>query len=250
MKGRIIALVLTVVLCLSFCGCDAIDKMRETTFSWGNEQKTILISRSGVEYKRLPNKNFVVLDYDVRESGYIANEELPLLLVPDEDSEYVYTSADGNYVSFYTNGDTLPHYDRGREYVVFCRSDRFEETDSFLEKKEGSVYGYWYYDYEPKQGMVEKFREFSTYEVNIAKLVLDLGNNYEKIPRDEHVYDEKVNIHRYNKERDLYVHSYDIVRIGDKPYIALPRSSYVWLYSVPDKYVDTFKTILKEKFDF
>lgn len=234
MKKRIFAVLLIVALCLSLCSCDYLDEMRKERFDWGNEEKTILVSRSGVEYKLIPNEKSLVIEYNGGGYGYIADsEDIPLLLA-DLFGEHVYTDLDENFISFYADGDS--------EEMFFCRSDRYDEINKFINKKSSLKYGYSYRD----DSGEKQFRELTKHERSAVSLSFDAG--YKQVPRSAHNCEKSIEIDRFNEKGDLWILSYYIQLINGKYCLSVYDDSFVKVYTVPDEYVGTFMKITKEAF--
>ena len=196
MKKRILITVLAVVLTLSLCSCSYIDDLRAGQFIWGNDEHTSLLSRDGTEYRKIPNSRSVNLHFEGNKLGYIVNPEIPLLLAGSSAEDYVYLEKDYNYIEAYA--------DDYQTSVVFCRSERYDETVDFVKNKTGSIYYYEYYDLEYLEWTT---RDLSGYEQLIVNNVLKRGD-YKTVSREHHTYDHSVEIMRCNKERDLSLVSY------------------------------------------
>lgn len=244
MKKRIFAVLLIVVLCLSFCSCNYIDEMRKERFDWGNEEKTILISRDGTEYKKVPNEQDKFIEFLDSDYGYIADsDDIPLLLT-DVYGEFVDIDPDHNFIAFYADDKGLPSYGTGSKMQFFCRSDRYDAIVDFVDNKDDRKYGYYYYD---NMG-IKQFRQFTNRE--LAAVSVTYNVDYIKVPSSEHTYDKSVEIYRYNEEGDLWIRSYDIQLINGKYYVSVYKGSIssVLLYEAPDKEVSTFIKMTKEAF--
>ncbi len=237
MKKRIFAILLIVVLALSLCSCSYIDDLRASQFIWGNDEHTILLSRDGTEYRRIPNPKALTLHFEGNSLGYIVNPEIPLLLANSSAEDYVYLEKDYNYVEAYA--DDYQNSD------VFCRSERYDETVDFIENKTGSIYYYEYYDYE---NFEMSTRDLSGYEQLIVNNVLKRGD-YKTVSREHHTYDHSVGIMRCNKERDLSLVSYYIELINLQYYVVIYSNSSVNLFSVPREDWGTFDLILREYYN-
>ena len=234
MKKRILTIALAFVLCLSLCSCSYIDELRAGQFIWGDDEQTILLSRDGKEYRKLPNPRSLNLYFEDYHLGYIVDPEIPLLLANTFAEYYVYLDDDYNYVEMYAS--KLESSD------VFCRSERYDETVDFIENKTGSIYYYEYYDYEDFE---LETRDLSHYEQSIVNAILKRGD-YETVSKEYHTYEHSVEIMRCNEERDLSLVSYYIELINQQYYVVIYSNSSVNRFRVPYEDRSTFDLILRE----
>ena len=133
---RILSLLVVLVMCFSFCGCGALDELRQSQASITPEGTIRLVD--GTEYKMLPECEELTPRFDNADMVYVAEEELPLLLTIFSD------------VAFYKSDDGIFLESQDEEtYAYYCRTDVY---DTMLERINSGfiaeTYGYWYYDYE------------------------------------------------------------------------------------------------------
>lgn len=155
---RVLALALTVVLCLSLCGCRQLDEMRANHATWMDNG---YILWNGHAYIPLYSTDDVVyyeyvddLNWSDSEVIHVTKPDVPVLL-----SEMMgtngYTGAGGLLIE--CNSLVTSLYDT-MEYKnnVYCRADMYNWTvDALINGYEIQEYGYYYYDYqtyETKEG--------------------------------------------------------------------------------------------------
>ena len=144
-------LLVALTLCFSLCSCKELDEMREKRAEWGNEQMTV-IKFDGKEYKLLsPCEDLVVDPEKGDNSGYVALEEVPLLLT-DQFGRRMKISRDREMI---VCGNWENNYECNK---VYARSDLYDE----LEEAIGSYELGWLcyqnnrYDYEKQEYITER----------------------------------------------------------------------------------------------
>ena len=116
---RIIALFLTIFLCLPLTGCNALDEMRQQQGIWQDDGTIIW---NGSEYKWL-NTNELSLNLERDEEyahAYITRPDVPVLL----------SSSCGEYFEVNNNGVFLNSWRSG----LFCRSDSYDAVLARIKK--------------------------------------------------------------------------------------------------------------------
>ena len=233
MKKRIFAVLLIVVLCLSFCSCNYIDEMRATQFYWGNEAQTVLVSRNGTEYKKVPNEKMLNLNISNKSyNGRILDDPAVPLLIAS--GNMVYTDPEINYIGGYIDGD--------KEFDLFCRPEKFDDAVDFINRKSESIYGYEYYDVSEYK---YKYREFSSEEQGLIDNIFK-SVSPKTVPKAEFDTEEYIRVDRFNQDRTISLLSYYIERKGQTYYVVIYENSQAIFRAVPAEHVEIIKYMLKE----
>lgn len=155
---RVLALVLTFVLCLSLCGCRQLDDMKAHHATW-MENGNILWN--GYTYIPLYSTDEAFyyeyaddLNWSDREVIYVTQPDVPVLL-SEMMGTYGYTG--GNDLLIEANGYVaISSYEESYTNRIYCRADYYDWTlDALQNGYEIREYGYYFYDYdtgEEKQG--------------------------------------------------------------------------------------------------
>lgn len=242
---RIWALVLTVILCVSLCGCQDLDDMKARQATW-MENGHILWN--GYEYLPLSESAYGMyynytddLNWDDSEMVYITEADVPVLL-SEEFGRRGYSGADGLLieVNVYVNDEHINN--------VYCRADMYDWTLNALQNGyEIQEYGYYYFDYMEGESHTGNLTEAQRQAVD------DVLNNVRPITAEEDFYPH------YDYEQSLTISAYSMAHlfskgIGELCYIngtysivdsyydeeGLCYSNY---YVVPDKYTDLFNEL-------
>ena len=126
-------LLLSLLICLSFCSCFDVEGMREAHAKWGNAEKTI-IKFQGEEYKLLPKCDalYVAPSEDLN-NGYVTDSDVPVLL----SESYGRSIVIGRDAEMLVAGIWEDDYNCNR---VFCRSDLYEAKVNAIENFELNAY--------------------------------------------------------------------------------------------------------------
>lgn len=138
------ALLLTLLLVLGLCGCDALDAMREAQTHY-DENGDILYK--GTAYKLLPESEYLSPEYDVWEDGdiYITDPDVPVLLSQTLYDERLTVSIDGNFLISMSDD------------AVYCRAELYESVcDQIWNGFEVEAMRYSYDTYDEKQGVYQQ----------------------------------------------------------------------------------------------
>ncbi len=126
---RLIAgVLLTVMLCLSFCSCAYIDEERLYHAKWTDDAKNV-ISFRGNDYIKLPyceDLNFI--DSGEEEMSFVTENDVPLLL-SSLYGDCVTVSKDGEFLSVETWSFLADEYTFG----IYCRADLYNELLTAIE---------------------------------------------------------------------------------------------------------------------
>ena len=135
-------MLLATLMCLMFCSCKELDKMREDHAVWGNDARTVIVFQNA-EYKLLPACNDLSLMPDVKNSrGVVTEPDVPVLL----------SSTYGQSMSISKNKEMLVSGHWENDYKcnkVYCRTDLYDKMVSAIESYEMNRYCvsesiYWY----------------------------------------------------------------------------------------------------------
>lgn len=245
---RVLALVLTFVLCLSLCGCRQLNDMKAHHATW-MENGNILWN--GYTYIPLYSTDEAFyyeyaddLNWSDSDVIYVTQPDVPVLL-SEMMGTYGYTGAGGLLIECNSYGYATSLHDT-MEYVnnIYCRADMYNWTVEALQNGyEIQEYGYYFYDYdtgEEKQGTLTSAQR---------QAIEDVLNTVTPITgSDESYYDYYLNsltisgystAHLFSQDvGELY---YDngiysiIVSYYDDEY-----NRYDKLYDIPEKYTAMF----------
>lgn len=248
---RIIAFILsicTVVVCCT--GCKFLDKMKDERAFWTNNRHIIY---KDVRYKPFPFSEMFNPDIDEKSKNiFVADDDIPLLLLRNIGTEFILTNDEIFLVDFY-------YYKTGQGgvEVIYCREDRYEE---FAEKLENAVAEELCYEvmYISPEQMVATDDYFLTEEQREA--VFSIEKNYEPLDVPEGVvfeYDYCVYLEGTTKDGLFRKEFGDIFVKGDTYYLTIyapdPNGKEVEvvpsetsnIYLVPDELKETFEKILE-----
>lgn len=138
------ALLLTLLLVLGLCGCDALDAMREAQTHY-DENGDILYK--GTAYKLLPESEYLSPDCDswYEEYIYVTEADVPVLLSSTFYQEELLVSDDGNFLINF------------EEDTRYCRAELYESVcDQIWNGFEVETMRYSYDTYDEKQGVYQQ----------------------------------------------------------------------------------------------
>ena len=122
---KLVAVILTVLICLSLCSCSMLDLMKEEQAFYLTEDKTEIIWK-GVTYKYIPIKDEILGEYGP--GGSITTSDVPVLL----------SGMLGN--SF---GVVEPHgLIYGNNGMYYCKEDEYDYYMTFLANYNKDKYAY------------------------------------------------------------------------------------------------------------
>lgn len=234
---RILSLLMVLVLCLSFCGCSALDELRQSRASITPEG--IIRLRDGSEYKQLPECEELTPSFEDLDMVYVAEEELPLLLTVFSD------------IAFYKSDDGIFLESQNEEFGTFgtyyCRTDVY---DTMLERINNGftpeVYGYWYYDYEQGEQM------FYTLTPTQVDAVLEVCSTQasERLPDMASLdYEYMAEIVSCTKDRLFVRDMVSVCFVNETYYVVEYDFDGTVLYRVPDHLTRVFAEILQTLVD-
>lgn len=226
---RWIAVLLAVLMCLSLCGCQALEDMRAAQAVY-QEDGSILWN--GQVYRMLGDTAsrgdiYIVGD---NQNVYVTQKDVPVLLSEFFGEPYD-VCADGTLLESYT-------WDGG--YIMYCREDVYDATAEYL--KNGfqlDTYFYSYYDEETYDGNNYYLTEYQTNAVNdvLANVIPAPLETYE----DEAIWDSLYlngcdESHRFSQNylMDLW--------ITEDGYFLVVEED---VYPVPEAYNGIFNDITK-----
>ena len=157
-------LLLSVLMCLTFCSCIDVEELESKRAFWGNSEHTVILF-DGAKYKRLPSCNelyVVAVDdfYSVTES------DVPILLA-------------GNYgddMSIGKNSELLTvgtYEDKVFYSYVYCRSDLYEKMVKAIENFELDRYCVFDPSYDKTGNIVHDYRLLKDETIAAIKAAMD-----------------------------------------------------------------------------
>ena len=221
---RILSLFVVFGLCLSLCGCMALDDLRASRAT--RTADGLIRLSDGTEYKLLPECEELYVGQSDSADIYLAEEELPLLLTVFAD-----------YATKSNNGRLLRVY---QDY--YCRTDLY---DSVLARIQNGfvpeVYGYEYYD-----------RELEDYQ--LCQLTPDQAaaveqvyttQEPEKLPTAARLqYDHRINLCLYSADYLFCRDTLDICLVEGEYFLVGDDNT---LYTVPAELSAVFTEIMAQK---
>lgn len=226
---RILSLTVLLALCLSLCGCNALDNLRASRATMPREG--LIRLQDGTEYKRLPECEEFYPDYREAEEIYIVEDDLPLLLTTW--GTYANKTKDGRFIKTYT----------GSEPGFYCRSDLYESLVARIEQGfTPEVYCYSYYD--PEAG---EYGEEVLYELTpIQKEAVDrvyTTQTPEKLPAVARLeYEDRADLFMYSADHLFRQDTVDICTMKGEYYLLTNDNS---LYTVPEELRPIFADIME-----
>ena len=232
---RILSLLVVLGMCLSLCGCQALDDLRAARASFTAEG--VIRFFDGTEYKLLPECEELCPDFRLGEDIYIVEEELPLLLTVFGDSSV--KSADGRFLRITTYSEEYEHSFKTQYY---CRSDIY---DSMLARIQNGfvpdVYAYTYYDYELDASVLY---ELTPAQVDAVNQVYTTQEP-EILPAGAKLYPEhSVFLYLYSSDYLFRRETVDICLVEEKYFLVV--DDHV-LYSVPEELFPIFAEIMAKE---
>lgn len=231
-KTKTILILLTLfALCLSLCGCNALDNLRQSRASL-TEDGAIRF-QDGTEYKLLPECEEFYPDFEDSETVHVAEEDVPLLLLSILGSS-AEKSKDGRFVKAYLRNAS----------GIYCRSDLYEELSKRIEQGfTPEVYCYSYYD--PQAGDYGGYRlyELTSGQIRAVNQVYTTQEP-EKLPAVARL--------DYNYRADLYMYTADHLFRKDMMDVCVMNGEYFLvtndnsIYTVPEELFPIFERIMQK----
>ena len=234
MKKKVLALFLAITMVFLFCGCDALDELRAQRASMEGEN----IVHQGVTYIKLPICPALNPEMDYERMVYLADPDVPLLLLTTYAKNIFYQSKDSNF---------LLH---GSE-VVYCREELYEQLSSTIAK--GWEYTKVYYEYivYSEDGWDHEEHKYELTQEQIDALET-LTTNVEPTTMEDGMYlrrDWTIALQESSEDGYFSRSSGSIVGTGNAYYLVIQdaklRDQY---FKVPDGLVSTFDDITKAYF--
>lgn len=226
---RIAALLTVICICFSMSGCMALDKLRASRATRGEEDSIIL--RDGTVYKLLPECEDLSPYMGETESVYIVEEDVPLLLISTM-GRAATKSEDGRFVSTYLG--------EGKGY--YCRSDiYFSVFQRIYSEFTPDLYCYSYWD---SESSTNKLYTLTPEQVAALELVCSTQEP-QKLPATVRLeYDRRIDLVSYSSDYLFCRDAVDIC-VTDGEYYVL-TSDYT-LYDVPEDMKPIFEGIAESK---
>lgn len=226
---RLVSVFAALGVCLSLCGCEILDELRDSRASITADG--VIQLQDGTAYMRLPECRELSPDFSEYKEIYIAEEELPLLLTSFSET-YAEKSNDGRFLQVFTE-ETV---------VYYCRSDIY---DSILKRINNGfvpeVYGYSYYDYESGNYILYSL---TPAQANAIEQVYTTQKP-EKLPAAATLeYAYMVDLYLYTNDHLFMQDTVDICLVEGKYYVVAYGNT---LYSVPEELSSMFAGIMAKE---
>ena len=233
-RKRVLAMVLTLLFCLSLCSCSKLDEMQEMHAVW---RKDGTILWNGAVYRPLPRRYFDLNGNRFTKSIYVTDADVPVLLSASY-GEHFYGSADGVFIYGYKASEEYSSYTR-----EYCRADKYEEVKATLDGME------WLdglcYDYYDQAENTHKTYYLTVEQQQALYKIMEYGYST-SVWSSDNVYN--VDLY-YHDPYDIYRQSaWTLVSTGDAFYImeGPPYSeSWEWGWMVPDDYRIIVENIIR-----
>ncbi len=156
-------LVLTVLICMSFCSCKQLDELRLSRAVYGNTEETLYFR--GSEYKLLPECEY--LNVGNNNYGNITDRDVPVLL-SDVVGTNMYFDDNELFITSHRVWATSSNNE-----AVWCRADIYDSTVEKIESFELDSYCYWdHYYNESKDEYVFEYKLLSRAAVEVIQNTL------------------------------------------------------------------------------
>ena len=225
---RSLSLLMVFALCLSLCGCNALDELRRSRAT--RPQEGVIRLADGTEYKLLPECEALCPTWDdMMYSYYIVEEDLPLLLTQYGDG--VSSSKDGLFLEVY-----------GEDIQYYCRTDAYDSIVARIDQGfTPDVYGYTYFDPEAGDYGDYVLCELTPAQAEAVEQVYATVQP-EKLPVGARLdYEEKVDLYLYSADRLFRQDTVDIC-VVEGEYFLLTNDQMI--YAVPGELTTVFANIL------
>ncbi len=247
---RLISLSLALLMvCFTFCGCDAIEEMRKTHAVWKDKEQTVILL-NGKEYKLLPECEELnpvcnsYYDYTVSKS------EVPLLLA-EQYGESISLSADKKFLVLENESELIDysHYDA----KIYCITDFYEEICDRINSSDGLeylCYEYNTYDFDTDE-YISKLYFLTEEESEAVSTVLKHGA-IDSLYDDNSYYDYCIEIYSCSEDALFRNYAFDLMFKGRNAYLSVEYFSDDGYQTdsmrlvVPDDLYDTVRGIASE----
>lgn len=154
-------LLLTVIMCLSFCSCMELDQMRDNQAFWGSTEETLYFRNA--EYKLLPACDDLSLVPGGH--GYITESDVPVLLSTNHGNRMSY---DRDAI-FVVSGiwENKPECNK-----VWCRTDKYDEICKAIDLYTLDRYCI----YNPKYANGDNYEEYTSLYTLLSKEASEIIN--------------------------------------------------------------------------
>lgn len=223
-----LSLLVVLGLCLSLCGCNALDELRQSRVTIPREG--VLRLYDGTEYKLLPEcEELCPIWDDMVYSYYIVEEDLPLLLTQF-----------ANPITCSKDGLIMEVYREDVEY--YCRTDVYDSIIARIEQGfTPEVYGYIYFDPQAGDYGEEVLYELTPTQAAAVEQVYTTVEP-EKLPAAAKLtYDRKVDLYLYSADHLFRQDTVDICVVEGEYFLVSNDNA---IYTVPKELTLVFANIL------
>lgn len=225
---RLAVVLLTVLMCLSLCGCQNLEDMRAAHAFWQEDGSILWDGNVYQPLTTASEKMGIILGEDV---VWVTEEDVPVLL-SEVFGEFCRASRSGAILITYGhNGETL-----------YCREDMYDFMTEHLENPELTTYYYTYWDYESSEECFYYLSEVQGNTINRLITTLDFTSMNEDFYYAFEGNDFLVSLNKCDDEH-LFSES-DVLEIARKDgtvYLITPDGH---IAEVPSEYDDIMKAIV------
>ncbi len=232
-------IILSALLCLSFCSCIDVDELREQTARWGNEEHTV-INFKGAEYKLLPQcDELYIVPSGVYFDGYVTDSEVPILLAEN----YGEGMNVGKDAEMLVAGVWKNNLDCNR---VYCRSDLYDTKVKAIQNFELDCYCIYDPSFDKETGeIINEYRLLKAESVSAIRTALSdeaaVIDGFNRSGEGIYICDETMQfIENADKGAKMWV-----TYIGGKPSVVVESfdtSSKIYnfmRYDVPEEFAES-----------
>lgn len=256
LKISALALVIA-MLCLSFCGCTALDERKETHAVWTEKGSKDSITYNGEVYKLLENEDGhnPLYNHDEWYALYVTEPNVPRLfshrfgidLDITSDENYIFGYLYDEYKVGFNPYDELYSFETysdsayGRE-VFYCKEDIYDEVNEKINAEINYTgYGYEYWDYNNSDNP----RNYYYLSDNDVKLIDKILEETEPTTNCDipYTYMCECILDEVSEDESFAKSSYELFYDYEYYYITLRNP-------VTHKYIKTYKVPLKYNKDF
>lgn len=229
---RLFLVLLSLLVCLSLCGCRQLDEMKAKHAVW---RKDGTILWNGTVYRPLPRRNFDLNGNRFTERINVTEADVPVLLSADY-GERFHGSSDGVFLYGYKRAEEYTNHTR-----EYCRADRYKEVRATLDQME------WLeglcYDYYDQTDHSHKTYYLTVEEQQALNSIMEYGVNVQ-FSWDDYAYSADLYHH---DPYDLYrQQAWSIVSSGGMFYLMEgPPHVSEWGWVVPDDYRNVIESIIR-----
>lgn len=232
-------LLLTVAVLTVFCGCDAIDQMRESQAFLQSDDTIIW---KGTTYKLLPESEYLSPELDYEQGIWVTEPDVPVLLMMTESKMMGQPSTDGMFLEMIDDYSFSNYYCRAEDYDAVCK--RLQEDF----EAEVVCYHYYVYDEEIWE-YTEKQYILTQDQVDALTLVVTTVEPYSGAEKGLPAYQEALALYDCSEDMLLQRYTGDILIAGAQYYLVVETEADSLIFAVPEGCNAVFDQIVSTYFD-